>query len=147
MTPTTPLYATVLQKDYNRLKDKLDVCQKECIRIAELYRTNRNQCNLEIEKIIARIDSDPDYTKVLGDLSVQNQQLLSENAQLQNRLELVTAALEVRDTRIAQLSDKVYELEKSVEALQRIPSTDNSAVIEFLQDENAQLTACLDSKT
>ena len=147
MTPTTPLYATVLQKDYNRLKDKLDACQKECIRIAELYRTNRNQCNLEIEKIIARIDSDPDYTKVLGDLSVQNQQLLSENAQLQNRLELVTAALEVRDTRIAQLSDKVYELEKSVEALQRIPSTDNSAVIEFLQDENAQLTACLDSKT
>lgn len=147
MTPTTPLYATVLQKDYNRLKDKLDACQKECIRIAELYRTNRNQCNLEIEKIIDRIDSDPDYTKVLGDLSVQNQQLLSENAQLQNRLELVTAALEVRDTRIAQLSDKVYELEKSVEALQHIPYTDNSAVIEFLQDENAQLTACLGSKT
>lgn len=147
MTPTTPLYATVLQQDYNRLKDKLDVCQKECIRIAELYRTNRNQCDLEIEKIIARIDSDPDYTKVLGDLSAQNQQLLIENAQLNHRLELVTAALAVRDTRIAQLSDKVYELTKSVEVLQRIPYTDNSAVIEFLQDENAQLTACLDSKT
>ena len=147
MTPTTPLYATVLQQDYNRLKDKLDVCQKECIRIAELYRTNRNQCNLEIEKIIARIDSDPDYTKVLGDLSVQNQQLLIENAQLNRKLELVTEALAVRDTRIAQLSDKVYELEKSVEVLQRIPYTDNSAGIEFLQDENAQLTACLGSKT
>ena len=131
MTPTTPLYATILQQDYNRLKDKLDVCQKECIRIAELYRTNRDQCNSEIEKIIARIDSDPDYTKVLGDLAAQNQQLLAENAQLKSRLELTTAALEARDTRIAQLSDKVHELEQSTNTFKTI--TSNPAVIEFLQ--------------
>ena len=124
MTPTTPLYATILQQDYNRLKDKLDVCQKECIRIAELYRTNRDQCNSEIEKIIARIDSDPDYTKVLGDLAAQNQQLLTDNAQLKHRLELVTAALEAKDTRIAQLSDKVDTLKRNMT---------NPAVMEFLQ--------------
>jgi hypothetical protein len=39
---TSPLYATVPKTEYDALKKKLDICQKECIRIAELYKRTGN---------------------------------------------------------------------------------------------------------
>lgn len=143
---TLPLYATVLQEDYNILKDKLDVCQKECIRIAELYKTDRALFDKEIEKIMAWIDSDPDYTKALGNLSSQNQQLISENAALKEKLAKATAALESKDACIDRMADKIRTLEKEVWGLKNIPHTDNSAVIARLLEENETYKRLLNAK-
>jgi len=134
-----PLYATVLQEDYDRLKAKLDICQKECIRIAELYKTDRILFDKEIETIMSRIDSDPDYTKALDNLSSQNQELISENQELKERVAKVKAILEVKDACINEMVHKIQVLEKSVQDLKQMPHTDNTAVIARLLDENAKL--------
>lgn len=85
---------------------------------------------------MARIDSDPDYTKALGNLSSQNQQLVSENAALKEKLAKATAALETKDACIDRMADKIRTLEKEVWGLKNIPHTDNSAVIARLLEEN-----------
>lgn len=145
-THALPLYATVLQEDYDRLKAKLDICQKECIRIAELYKTDRILFDKEIETIMSRIDSDPDYTKALDNLSSQNQQLISENTELKEKLTKVIEILDIRDASIDEMTHKIQTLEKTVQELKQIPYTDNTAVIERLVDENNQLKEMLRNK-
>lgn len=51
----TPLYATVPKSEYDVLKRKLDICQKECIRIAELYQRDKQLFNNKIQRIIRLI--------------------------------------------------------------------------------------------
>lgn len=53
---TSPLYATVPKAEYDALKKKLDICQKECIRIAELYKRDKKLFENEIQQIIERIN-------------------------------------------------------------------------------------------
>ena len=53
---TSPLYATVPKAEYDALKKKLDICQKECIRIAELYKRNKQRFCTKIERIIKHIE-------------------------------------------------------------------------------------------
>lgn len=50
-----PLYATVPKSEYDVLKRKLDICQKECIRIAELYQRDKQLFNNKIQRIIRLI--------------------------------------------------------------------------------------------
>lgn len=52
---TSPLYATVPKAEYDALKKKLDICQKECIRIAELYKRDKQLFNNKIQRIIRHI--------------------------------------------------------------------------------------------
>ena len=52
---TSPLYATVPKAEYDALKKKLDICQKECIRIAELYQRDKQLFNSKIQHIIRHI--------------------------------------------------------------------------------------------
>lgn len=101
--------------EYEKIKNKLDVAQKECIRIADLYRRDRDAFNHEIDRIMARLDSGQDeafqYGGVISGLLEENQQLISENAELK---------------------------EKLTKALQ-IPHTDNSIVIASMLEENERL--------
>jgi hypothetical protein len=53
---TSPLYATVPKAEYDALKKKLDICQKECIRIAELYQRDKQLFNSKIQRIIRHIE-------------------------------------------------------------------------------------------
>lgn len=53
---TSPLYATVPKAEYDALKKKLDICQKECIRIAELYKRDKQRFCAKIERIIKHIE-------------------------------------------------------------------------------------------
>ena len=53
---TSPLYATVPKAEYDALKKKLDICQKECIRIAELYKQDKQRFCTKIERIIKHIE-------------------------------------------------------------------------------------------
>ncbi|MDY6387809.1 MAG: hypothetical protein SPL21_10080 [Fibrobacter sp.] len=53
---TAPLYATVTMAEYQALKKKLDICQKECIRIAELYKRDKQRFCTKIERIIKHIE-------------------------------------------------------------------------------------------
>ena len=53
---TSPLYATVPKAEYDALKKKLDICQKECIRIAELYKRDKQRFGTKIERIIKHIE-------------------------------------------------------------------------------------------
>ena len=53
---TSPLYATVPKDEYDALKKKLDICQKECIRIAELYKRDKQRFCTKIERIIKHIE-------------------------------------------------------------------------------------------
>lgn len=52
----TPLYATIPMAEYQALQKKLDICQKECIRIAELYKRDKKLFENEIQQIIERIN-------------------------------------------------------------------------------------------
>lgn len=52
---TAPLYATVPMAEYQALQKKLDICQKECIRIAELYQRDKQLFNNKIQRIIRHI--------------------------------------------------------------------------------------------
>lgn len=52
----SPLYATVPKAEYDAIKRKLDICQKECIRIAELYKRDKKLFENEIQQIIERIN-------------------------------------------------------------------------------------------
>ena len=51
-----PLYATVTMAEYQTLQKKLDICQKECIRIAELYQRDKQLFNKKIQRIIRHIE-------------------------------------------------------------------------------------------
>lgn len=51
-----PLYATVPKAEYDALKRKLDICQKECIRIAELYQRDQQLFHNKIKRIIRHIN-------------------------------------------------------------------------------------------
>ena len=51
-----PLYATIPMAEYQALQKKLDICQKECIRIAELYKRDRKRFEAKIERMIKRIE-------------------------------------------------------------------------------------------
>lgn len=51
-----PLYATVTMAEYQAIKKKLDICQKECIRIAELYKHDKQLFNSKIQRIIRHIE-------------------------------------------------------------------------------------------
>jgi hypothetical protein len=51
-----PLYATVPMAEYQALQKKLDICQKECIRIAELYQRDKQLFNTKIQRIIRHIN-------------------------------------------------------------------------------------------
>lgn len=51
-----PLYATVQMAEYQALQKKLDICQKECIRIAELYQRDKQLFNTKIKRIIRHIN-------------------------------------------------------------------------------------------
>lgn len=51
-----PLYATVPMAEYQALQKKLDICQKECIRIAELYQRDKQLFNNKIQRIIRHIN-------------------------------------------------------------------------------------------
>lgn len=133
---TLPLYATVLQEDYNALKDKLDVCQKECIRIVELYKTDRNLFDREIARLMARIDNDPDYAKSVDDITAQNDQLRAENETFKDTIAKLKTALDTKDACIERMQEKIRTLEKEVWDLKNIPHTDNSAVIALLLEEN-----------
>lgn len=42
--------------EYQALQKKLDICQKECIRIAELYKRDKKLFENEIQQIIERIN-------------------------------------------------------------------------------------------
>ena len=42
--------------EYQALQKKLDICQKECIRIAELYQRDKKLFENEIQQIIERIN-------------------------------------------------------------------------------------------
>ena len=42
--------------EYQALQKKLDICQKECIRIAELYKRDRKRFEAKIERMIKRIE-------------------------------------------------------------------------------------------
>lgn len=53
---TSPLYATVPKTEYDSLKKKLDICQKECIRIAELYKRDRKLFEAKMERMVKRIE-------------------------------------------------------------------------------------------
>lgn len=50
-----PLYATVPLAEYQALQKKLDICQKECIRIAELYEHDKQLFNNKLKRIIRHI--------------------------------------------------------------------------------------------
>lgn len=50
-----PLYATVPMVEYQALQKKLDICQKECIRIAELYQRDKQLFNTKIKRIVRHI--------------------------------------------------------------------------------------------
>ena len=52
---TSPLYATVPKAEYDAIRRKLDICQKECIRIAELYKRDKKLFEIEIQQIIERL--------------------------------------------------------------------------------------------
>ena len=41
--------------EYQALQKKLDICQKECIRIAELYQRDKKLFNNKIQRIIRHI--------------------------------------------------------------------------------------------
>lgn len=142
----TPLYATILQEDYDRLQNKLDVCQKECIRIVELYRKDKNLFEKEIEKIMSTIDNDPDYKQALGDLAISNQRYKDENAALKENVKALTQAIAIRDTRIEEMSEQIHDLKQEIWVLQKIPHTDNSAVIARLQEENDYFRKLLKEK-
>lgn len=58
-----PLYATVPMAEYQALQKKLDICQKECIRIAELYKRDKKLFENEIQRIIERINESSMVTK------------------------------------------------------------------------------------
>lgn len=51
-----PLYATVPMAEYQALQKKLDICQKECIRIAELYQRDKQLFHNKIKRIIRHIN-------------------------------------------------------------------------------------------
>ncbi len=50
-----PLYATVPMAEYKALQKKLDICQKECIRITELYQRDKQLFDTKIQRIIRHI--------------------------------------------------------------------------------------------
>lgn len=50
-------------KEYDSVKRKLDICQKECIRIAELYKRDKKLFENEIQRIIERINESSMVTK------------------------------------------------------------------------------------
>lgn len=52
----SPLYATVPKSEYDAIRRKLDICQKECIRIAELYKRDKQRFCTKIERIIKHIE-------------------------------------------------------------------------------------------
>lgn len=58
-----PLYATIPMAEYQALQKKLDICQKECIRIAELYKRDKKLFENEIQKIIERINESNTVTQ------------------------------------------------------------------------------------
>ena len=146
MTDARPLFQMVPYDEYERIKSKLDITQKECIRIADLYRYNRNAFFVEIDKIMAKIDTNPDYVEVTNDILVTNKNLRDENAALKENISRLQEALVTKDNCINKLTAKVHELEKNIWDIQRIPHTDNSVVIERLMDENARLKECLKHK-
>ena len=143
MTDARPLFQMVPYDEYERIKCKLDITQKECIRIADLYRNNRDAFYVEIDKIMAKIDTNPDYVEVTNNILVANKNLKDENATLKESISRLQEALVTKDNCIDRLTAKVHELEKTIWEIQRIPHTDNSAVIERLTDENARLRECL----
>lgn len=134
-----PLYATVLQKDYNRLKERLDVCQKECIRIAELYKRDKTAFLAEIDRLVSRIDNDPDYLGVITDITNANQGLSQENDKLKAHINALEMNIADKESYIIKMQEKLRLLEKEVWDLKNIPHTDNSAVIALLLDENKKL--------
>lgn len=134
-----PLYATVLQKDYNRLKERLDVCQKECIRIAELYKRDKAAFLEEIDRLVSRIDNDPDYLGVITDITNANQGLSQENDKLKAHINALEMNIADKESYIIKMQGKLRLLEKEVWDLKNIPHTDNSAVIALLLDENNKL--------
>lgn len=56
-TEATPLYTTVPTIEYETMKRKLDTAQKECIRIAELYKKDRKKFEAEMDRLAAMIDN------------------------------------------------------------------------------------------
>ena len=52
----TPLYATVPMAEFQALQKKLDICQKECVRIAELYQRDKKLFHNKIKRIIRHIN-------------------------------------------------------------------------------------------
>lgn len=56
-TEATPLYTTVQTIEYETIKRKLDTAQKECIRIAELYKKDRKKFEAEMDRLAAMIDN------------------------------------------------------------------------------------------
>ena len=60
---TAPLYATVLMAEYQALQKKLDICQKECIRIAELYKHDKQLFNRKMKRIVNHIKNYKDKMK------------------------------------------------------------------------------------
>lgn len=130
-------------EEYERIKCKLDITQKECIRIADLYRDNRDAFYVEIDKIMAKIDTNPDYVEVAKNILAANKNLKDENTALKENISRLQEVLVTKDNCIDRLTAKVHELEKNIWGIQRIPHTDNSAVIERLTEENARLRECL----
>lgn len=79
MTDARPLFQMVPYDEYEKIKNKLDAAQKECIRIADLYRRDRDAFNREIDRIMARLDSGQDeafqYDGVIASLLEENERL------------------------------------------------------------------------
>ena len=146
MTDARPLFQMVPYDEFEQIKNKLNVAQKECIRIADLYRNHRDAFFLEIDKIMAKIDSNPDYKAVANDIVSENKHLKEENATLKECNSKLQESLVKKDECIGRLTNKVHELEKALWDIQRIPHTDNTAVIERLIDENAKLKERLNLK-
>lgn len=142
VTNARPLFQTVPYEEYERILAKLDIAQKECMRIADLYRRDRDAFNREIDKIMSKIDSENFSSSVDNFI----QKLQNENATLKNLNAKLQETSVLKDSCIASLREEIRKLNDKVWKLQSIPHTDNSAVIDLLLEENARLKEQLDLK-
>lgn len=134
-----PLYISVLQEDYEALKSKLDTCQKECIRIAELYRHDRDKFDKEIDSILSTLENNSYAIQDSGSEDSLEQELYLTIDKLRARSQALERNLIDKDNYISVLYNEIAALKKEVQNLKSIPHVDNSPVIQYLIQENERL--------
>lgn len=108
-THPRPLNVEIPMADFEATKRKLDAAQKECIRIADLYRHDKARLEHELDRLVAMLD----HGEITAQESAQMQTLKAENETLKKMNADLQGRLAAAETKLERILDTLTNWRKS----------------------------------